>query len=279
MTTGEAPGFSNGNAKRQIHFFSGFLLDLLLDHGADINARDHRGWPPIFYTREVGTAEVLQVFIDRGADVHATGEHGRTILHAVAGIPRAMSPPDSTDPYCEFLVEQGLDPSAADDRGVQPVHLAANWANLPLIRFLVEHGARLHALDGEERNVLHWVAARPRFVFASCPCITYLCDAGLQLEARDTGGYTPLHVAAQWGTPESLQCLLDLRSRVDAVGEDGRTPLHLASERGALEIVNLLLKAGADVSAENSAGETPLHLAEGAGHQEVAARLRAASDR
>lgn len=39
----------------------------LLDHGADVNARDHRGFAALHRAAALGHLDVLRVLLDRGA--------------------------------------------------------------------------------------------------------------------------------------------------------------------------------------------------------------------
>lgn len=47
--------------------------------------------------------------------------------------------------YFRFLVEFGCDVNAPDSDGWTPLHCAASCNNLPMVRFLVEHGACIFA--------------------------------------------------------------------------------------------------------------------------------------
>lgn len=61
------------------------VIGLLLEHGADINARDAGGETPLDYGRrelwEIIDPEMLQLWLDSGADVNAVSSTGSTPLH------------------------------------------------------------------------------------------------------------------------------------------------------------------------------------------------------
>jgi acyl-CoA-binding protein len=100
---------------------------------------------------------------------------------------------------------------------------------------------------------------------------------GLAFKA-DKDGMTPLHWAADRGSPEVTRALLALagddkelaKSRIDARDHSRETALHYAVNTESEDVAKLLIAAGADAHAENEDGETPYALAEAAGEEWVA---------
>jgi len=82
-----------------------------------------------------------------------------------------------------------------------------------------------------------------------------------------------LHDAAKLGNMTPIVQQLRAGQDVNALDSLGRTPLHLAVENGHQKTSELLLANGADIAARNSAGETPLHIAAASGHKDLAAML------
>ena len=64
----------------------------LLDAGADLEARDEDGQTPLHWAADEGGSENVAALLDAGADVRARDESGRTALHMVSGKyePRAI---------------------------------------------------------------------------------------------------------------------------------------------------------------------------------------------
>ena len=92
----------------------------------------------------------------------------------------------------------------------------------------------------------------------------------------DSGGYTPLHLAAQNGHVAATALLLQLGAKVDS-NKAGATPLHRASYSGAISTIRLLLeeKWHCDLLAKDTSfndGMTPLHKA-AAGGRYLAVKL------
>jgi uncharacterized protein len=61
---------------------------------------------------------------------------------------------------------------------------------------------------------------------------------------------------------------------VNARQHGGYTPLHEAAQNGYLSAARLLLGAGADAAAQTDGGQTALALAQEQGHAELVALLR-----
>jgi len=83
------------------------------------------------------------------------------------------------------------------------------------------------------------------------------------VDARTDDGYTPLHLAAFFGTAETVAALLRAGADPASVASNATavTPLHSAVAQRSVEIARLLLEAGADLDAQQSGGYTALHAA------------------
>jgi ankyrin repeat protein len=97
-------------------------------------------------------------------------------------------------------------------------------------------------------------------------------DEGL-LEAKNAGGSTPLHTAAQAGQLEVVEVLVAEGARVDSGDNENTTPLGVAALGGHLEVVDFLIARGADPLAADDNLSTPFHWATYYGHLDVARRL------
>ena len=98
---------------------------------------------------------------------------------------------------------------------------------------------------------------------------------GADVNAKDKGGWTPLHVAAGWvGHKKITELLIDKGAEVNAQGQYMGAPLHYAAGEGHMEIVELLIDKGADVNAIDADGKTPLGWAIRYNNPETANLLR-----
>ncbi|XP_008426842.1 85/88 kDa calcium-independent phospholipase A2 isoform X1 [Poecilia reticulata] len=84
-----------------------------------------------------------------------------------------------------------------------------------------------------------------------------------QINARDTSGQTPLHLACDRGDLACVKELLDeSQARTDIRDQKGETPMHYASKQDSPVIIQALCsRLCSGVNELNSNGETPLHVA------------------
>lgn len=88
-----------------------------------------------------------------------------------------------------------------------------------------------------------------------------LLHQGVDPNARDSYGDTPLHGVAKNGHEAVALMLLKHGAIVDATNRLKQTPFHWAAYCEHAPLVDLLLEWGADINAENKYGHTALHFA------------------
>ena len=83
------------------------------------------------------------------------------------------------------------------------------------------------------------------------------------LNAFNSDGWTPLHLACYFGQVDSAKLLLSLGADLHAKAKNPNEnmPLHAAVANKQIQAVDLLLTKGADVNAKQSGGWTSLHEA------------------
>ncbi|KAJ9508528.1 hypothetical protein QJQ45_012063 [Haematococcus lacustris] len=137
-----------------------------------------------------------------------------------------------------------------------PLSIAVELADLPVIKLLLEHGARLDIADFDGRMPLHLAVEEGEVEVAAA-----LLEAGADPNAPSQDLVTCLHHAATKGPLPLLELLLRHKADPAASNDEGWAPLHLAARAGKTDRVGLLLEAGADPTAVNAQGNRALHLA------------------
>ena len=101
---------------------------------------------------------------------------------------------------------------------------------------------------------------------------------GVDVNAKDEDGWTPLQDATTSGHKEIVELLITKGADVNVKTEEGETPLHAAAYKVHKEIAELLIKEGADVNAvamdDVFSGQTPLDAANKYNQGAVAVLLR-----
>ena len=85
-----------------------------------------------------------------------------------------------------------------------------------------------------------------------------MLEAGVNVNATDSNGFTAVVYAAYMGRTETLRALLDAGADVNLKDVFGRTALVTAASLGRTETVRDFLAAGADVNARDHRGWTAL---------------------
>ena len=261
---------------------------VLIDRGADVNAQTHKLPPPtmfqtifsapfpvggmtaLLYAARQNDLESARILVTAGANVKESAADGSSpLLVAIINEHYALA---------KYLLEQGADPNATDDKGRGPLYAAIDMRNLEwstrpappekdtlsdldLINALLDHGANPNArltkkipLRGQPSFDGRWanaIGATPFWRAAQSDDVTVM----KLLKAR---GADPLIATKDHTTPLMVAA---------GVGwSDGQS--H-GSQADAPEALKLCLGWGGDVNAVNDEGYTALHGASFRGANDV----------
>lgn len=139
-----------------------------------------------------------------------------------------------------------------DARGGYSKSTALSFFNVPdeLIRWLVESGADIEAVDTYERTALH------EHSWARSGKIAILLELGANINAIDKNGDTPLHLATGNSfNVSSVKKLIEFGANTKALNANKQTPLERALSRASniniknlVEISEILLQKGVEIS-------------------------------
>jgi ankyrin repeat protein len=164
-----------------------------------------------------------------------------------------MKTHETYDPYELMLIPPNK------KTGMIIEEIKSNEPNLNLISDLIVLGANLDWQGEENYNYtpLH-VAAW----FGRVEIVRMLIDAGADVNLQDTDGWAPLHWAAMRGQVEIARMLIGAGADKDVQDKWDQTPLHNATRNGDVEIVKMLIAVGARKDIEDKWGRIPYDLAE-----------------
>lgn len=254
-------------------------MKMILDEGAEPNAKDSEGTPALMNAALYASASHMKVLMDRGADVNARNGMEATALIWAAG--------DAAK--ARLLMDRGADVNAQSKLGRTPLMVAASVAgNWSTVKLLLAKGARVDVKDNVEPiPVVPVGGGKGTALIDACrtgdlETVRMLLDAGAEVNATDSRNGSALSEAVMYGRRELVKLLLakgaDPTGRVTAL----KFPyLTLAAMRGDVEIARMLLKHGAAVNVTDASGNTPLMFAsraERGGRAMVEFLLKAGAD-
>jgi ankyrin repeat protein len=139
-------------------------------------------------------------------------------------------------PLLDWLVNHGADLTAVDKLGCTALHLAGQDGTVPVLELLVEHGADITAVDIDHATALHFASANGHIA-----AMEWLVTHGADLTAVVKTGRTALFSAALNGQVEAMEWLVGQGVDVAAPDEDGHTALFCARRWGQKGSVEWLL--------------------------------------
>lgn len=290
-----------------------FLVENLIDRGANPNHRSISQSTPLHYAAFFGNYPNSVMLLNKGAEIDAVNERGERPADKVcscltnSGMQGALSCPFGScltpkeieslelllggrstpeavsaasgpaSPSAAFPIQQAESPAASLDASTEKPNVDADQALLKAVVAGEVDGVDASVSSGantETRNVDGFTPLIMASYLGHGEIVKQLLRAGASIEAKDNLGFTALQAAAQEGRVEVVRILISKNANVNTHSNDKATPLIKATELGHLQVVRVLLNAGAETEACCTLdGGSALTVAAEANHFEIVMEL------
>uniref|UniRef100_A0A8C6LHY3 Kinase D interacting substrate 220 n=1 Tax=Nothobranchius furzeri TaxID=105023 RepID=A0A8C6LHY3_NOTFU len=264
-----------------------------LDEFRDVDCRSDNGQTPLMVAAEVGSLEIVQELIRRGACVDMDDvdcwtalisaakeghievvtellENNANLEHRDMGGWTALmwaAYKNRTD-VAQLLLKRGANPNITGQYSVYPIIWAAGRGHAEIVHLLLQYGAKVNCSDKYGTTPLIWAARKGHY-----DSVMHLLANGADVDQEGANSMTALIVAVKGGHTKVVKELLKRNPNVNMTDKDGNTALAIAAKEGHTEIVQDLLDAGTYVNNPDRSGETVLVGAVRGGHVEIVRAL------
>jgi ankyrin repeat protein len=199
------------------------IVELLLQKGADIEAKDKYGYTVLHKAARYSKLEIVNLLLEKGANIEAKDKYGETALHKAAS--------NNKLEMVELLLQKSADIEAKDKYGYTVLHKAARYSKLETVNLLLEKGANIEAKDEDGDTALHKAAH-----YSKLEIVDLLLQKGADIKA-----------IGRYGTASdnALSSLDDLLPKnIDSI----HFFFDIVKINRKLEILELLLQKGDDIT-------------------------------
>ena len=247
------------------------MVELMIQQGCDLNARDEDGWNALHFASSRGHYQIIERLLAGDLSAKAVTSRKETPLHlAVKGGHFAVA---------ERLLRSDEDNkvlSAQDKHGQQAVHYTARDGSVDMFNLLMSNGGKINVENNFGWQPLHIATA-----YGHLALVERLLQQGANIEEKLGSssmkkdqthrmveeGYIaearkpypasrPLHLACEYSQYQIAECLISKGAKLEATCSEGWKPLHHAAYFGSSTLVEMLLQGGVNPHATTNEGKT-----------------------
>ncbi|XP_065344385.1 ankyrin-3-like [Cloeon dipterum] len=233
--------------------------------GMDFAAKDTRGYSALALALSSGKFDMVEELLSLDVNLRSKVDEYDNVLQFCVAI-KNMAAVKLLYNKDEKLINE----SGANRR--TPLHIAAWNADVSMCRWLVNHGADVHALDRMHNNVFHYFAQDQENSIADHQrrdLVTFFKSKHVNVDQFNHEGNTPLHVALQLKNTSVAKYLIESGASL-LLKREGKNYLLYCVQMEYLESSKLLHQMAPDlIKGCNEKGQNALHIAAQGGSLEM----------
>ncbi|XP_057659011.1 serine/threonine-protein phosphatase 6 regulatory ankyrin repeat subunit A-like isoform X2 [Diorhabda carinulata] len=245
-------------------------VDYLLDHKADRNMKDNRGFTPLHYAIAGGNINGVRRLLKNEQTATEKKEEGDEIKKMMAKCSVDITPLHLAAKLGNLEILKMVMPFFPDvnirtNQGITPLLLAAREGHAQCVHFLLHFGAKVAVADYiNNMTPVHYSAKN-----GHSQCLSLLLHNSEDenvVNMLDRQHRTALMLAVSGNNLKCVHTLLKFGADPNIVDTDDHSCLFRAVVSGQDGVVELLLSSNATVQTTDINGKTVLHLAAACGH-------------
>ena len=256
------------------------LIQMLLEKGMDVNAKNNQGLTPLRLARNYNNGtkeeEIVTLLLSCGAkeskkkkedcEPLMTEQSFLAQLHTSNDLlqrdinqwtPLHRSADLGYENAVNYLLDKGVDVNVLEENNFTPLHLAVMEGNVSVAKLLIENGAKLDIVDNFHNTPLNRAVKAHKNTGGKYELIRLLIDKGAPINGINKSD-PPIFEAIGTKDNKALEMLIQRGADVNKFNWADQTPLMQAISSDNIEGFDILLKNSADIHKKNEHGFSAL---------------------
>lgn len=210
------------------------VIELLLDHGANICLQNDEGDTAISIAAKLEDEAILKLLLENKPQCPFAAANRR--YHCAQTLEAVIA--NGVTEIAKILIDSGIRVNHTETNDSTYLMIAAIYGQIEIARYLIDKGAVVDAKTPENCTTL-MIAAN----HGNVQMVELLLNSGANVNLMDRKGWTSLMIAAGCGFKKIVELLIERGANVNLQSKSGCTAIKLAAQDGNKEIVRILLEA------------------------------------